>query len=144
LSDSGGGPAYQSRSRKIRHGWSVFGNVERVGPDGTPERLFLQEELFGPEEYQQVVACHYGMGRHNLTKAQTSRDHAKMRYAFQLPLFGEADETRAARSMPPTTDEQTPIRGPAEATRPHKERRDSSECPCSPVALAMRDEHHRK
>jgi hypothetical protein len=33
-------------------GWSVFGNLERVGPDGKPERVFLQEELFGPEEYR--------------------------------------------------------------------------------------------
>ena len=31
------------------HGWPVFGNIERVGPDGKPARVFLQEELFGPE-----------------------------------------------------------------------------------------------
>src|ERR671937_2444068 len=49
-------------------GWPVFGNIERVGPDGRPTRVFLQEELFGPEEYRQIVA--------HLFKAQTSRDHA--------------------------------------------------------------------
>jgi hypothetical protein len=73
------------------HGWPVFGNIERVGPDGTPARVFLQEELFGPEEYRQIVAYHYTMARHHLFKAQTYRDHAKARYGLQLPLFGEDD-----------------------------------------------------
>jgi hypothetical protein len=70
-------------------GWPVFGNIERIGPDGTPARVFLQEELFGPEEYRQIVAYHYGLARHHLVKAQTYRDHAKMRYGLQLPLFSE-------------------------------------------------------
>jgi hypothetical protein len=73
-------------------GWPVFGNIERVGPGGTPARVFLQEELFGPEEYRQIVAYHYGMARHHLFKAQTYRTHAKMRYGLQLPLFGEDDD----------------------------------------------------
>ena len=72
-------------------GWPVFGNIERVGPDGTPARVFLQEELFGPEEYRQIVAYHYGLARHQLFKAQTYRDHAKARYGLQLPLFSEDD-----------------------------------------------------
>jgi hypothetical protein len=72
-------------------GWPVFGNIEWVGPDGTPARVFLQEELFGPEEYRQIVAYHYRMARHHLFKAQTYRDHAKARYGVQLPLFGEDD-----------------------------------------------------
>jgi hypothetical protein len=71
------------------HGWPVFGNIERVGPDGRPTRVFLQEELFGPEEYRQIVAYHYGMARHHLFKAQTYREHAKARYGMQLPLFDE-------------------------------------------------------
>jgi hypothetical protein len=36
-------------------GWPVFGNIARVRDDGRPERVFLQEELFGPEEYRQIV-----------------------------------------------------------------------------------------
>jgi hypothetical protein len=52
-------------------GWPVFGNIERTGPDGKATRVFLQEELFGPEEYQQIVGYHYGMARHHLAKAQT-------------------------------------------------------------------------
>jgi hypothetical protein len=72
-------------------GWPVFGNIARVRDDGRPERVFLQEELFGPEEYRQVVAYHYGMARHHLFKAQTYRDHAKARYGLQLPLFSEDD-----------------------------------------------------
>jgi hypothetical protein len=75
-------------------GWPVFGNIERVDPDGRPERVFLQEELFGPEEYRQIVAYHYRMARHHLVKAQTYREHAKMRYGLQLPLFRE-DESEA-------------------------------------------------
>jgi hypothetical protein len=51
--------------------------------------VFLQEELFGPEEYRQIVAYHYGMPRHHLVKAQTYPDHAKMRYGLQLLLFSE-------------------------------------------------------
>jgi hypothetical protein len=74
-------------------GWPVFGNIARVGPDGTPTRVFLQEELFGPEEYRQIVAYHYTMARHHLFKAQTYRDHAKARYGLQLPLFREDDGT---------------------------------------------------
>jgi len=70
-------------------GWPVFGNIARVRDDGRPERVFLQEELFGPEEYRQVVAYHYGMARHHLFKAQTYRDYAKARYGVQLPLFDE-------------------------------------------------------
>jgi hypothetical protein len=73
------------------HGWPVFGNIARVRDDGRPERVFLQEELFGPEEYRQIVAYHYGMARHHLFKAQTYRDHAKARYGLQLPLFSEDD-----------------------------------------------------
>jgi hypothetical protein len=73
-------------------GWPVFGNIARVGPDGTPARVFLQEELFGPEEYRQIVASHDGLARHHLFKAQTDRDHAKARYGLQLPLFGEDDD----------------------------------------------------
>jgi hypothetical protein len=79
------------RLKQVRdaRSWPVFGNIERIGPDGTPARVFLQEELFGPEEYRQIVAYHYGMARHHLVKAQTYRDHAKMRYGLQLPLFSE-------------------------------------------------------
>lgn len=42
------------RLKQVRdaRGWPVFGNIGRVGPDGTPARVFLQEELFGPEEYR--------------------------------------------------------------------------------------------
>jgi hypothetical protein len=72
-------------------GWPVFGNIARVRDDGRPERVLLQEELFGPEEYRQIVVYHYGMARHHLFKAQTYRDHAKARYGVQLPLF-DADE----------------------------------------------------
>src|SRR5262245_18671236 len=79
------------------HGWPVFGNIERVGPDGTPARVFLQEELFGPEEYRQIVAYHDGLARHHLFKAQTYRDHAKARYGVQLPLFdADGDERDGA------------------------------------------------
>jgi hypothetical protein len=56
-------------------GWPVFGNIERVGP----------------EEYRQTVAYHYTMARHHLFKAHTYRDHSKMRYGLQLPLFSEDD-----------------------------------------------------
>jgi hypothetical protein len=73
------------------HGWPVFGNIARVRDDGRPERVFLQEELFGPEAYRQIVAYHYTMARHHLFKAQTYRDHAKARYGLQLPLFREDD-----------------------------------------------------
>jgi hypothetical protein len=76
-------------------GWPVFGNIARVRDDGRPERVFLQEELFGPEEYQQIVAYHYGMARHHLFKAQTYRDHAKARYGVQLPLFEDDGEGEA-------------------------------------------------
>ena len=51
--------------------------------------MLTRFELFGPEEYRQVVAYHYGMARHHLFKAQTYRDHAKARYGVQLPLFDE-------------------------------------------------------
>ena len=37
-------------------GWPTLANIVREGPAGWPERVFLQEELFGPEEYRQVVA----------------------------------------------------------------------------------------
>jgi hypothetical protein len=30
--------------------WPIFGNIARVRDDGRPERVFRQEELFGPEE----------------------------------------------------------------------------------------------
>ena len=72
-------------------GWPILANIVWVDPNGRPERVFMQEELFGPEEYRQVVAYHYHMARHPLFKAQTYRDHAKARYGFQLPLFGEDD-----------------------------------------------------
>jgi hypothetical protein len=72
-------------------GWPTLANIVREGPDGRPERVFMQEKLFGPEEYRQVVAYHYGMARHHLFKAQTYRDHAKARYGLQLPLFSEDD-----------------------------------------------------
>jgi hypothetical protein len=79
--------------RQVRdgRGWPVLANIVREGPDGRPERVFMQEELFGPEEYRQVVAYHYGMARHHLFKARTYREHAKARYGLQLPLFGEDD-----------------------------------------------------
>jgi hypothetical protein len=72
-------------------GWPTVANIVREGDDGQPERVFMQEELFGPEEYRQVVAYHYGMARHHLFKAQTYCDHAKARYDLQLPLFSEDD-----------------------------------------------------
>ncbi|HYY16234.1 MAG TPA: hypothetical protein VE965_06275 [Gammaproteobacteria bacterium] len=74
-------------------GWPVFGTIARVGPDGTPAHVFLQEELFGPEDYRQIVAYHDGLARHHLCKAQTYRDHAKARDGLQLPLFSEDDNT---------------------------------------------------
>jgi len=73
-------------------GWPVFGHIARVRDDGRPERVFLQEELFGPEASRQIVAYHYSLARHHLCKAQTSRDHATARDGLQLPLFREDDE----------------------------------------------------
>jgi hypothetical protein len=72
-------------------GWPTLANIVRAGDDGRPERVFMQEELFGPEEYRQVVAYHYGLARHHLFKAQTYHEHAKARYGLQLPLFDEDD-----------------------------------------------------
>jgi hypothetical protein len=74
------------------HGWPVFGNIERVDPDGKPARVFLQEELFGPEAYRQIVAYPDRMARHHLCKAQTYRAHAKARYGLQRPLFVEDED----------------------------------------------------
>src|SRR5262245_43579948 len=51
-------------------GWPTLANIVREGPDGRPEHVFMQEALFGPEEYRQVVAYHDGMARHHLFKAQ--------------------------------------------------------------------------
>jgi len=73
-------------------GWPLLANIVRADPDGKSERVFLQEELFGPEEYRQVVAYHYRMARHHLFKAQTYREHAKARFGVQLPLF-DADDS---------------------------------------------------
>jgi hypothetical protein len=70
-------------------GWPTVANIVREGNDGRLERVFLQEELLGPEEYRQVVAYHYRMARHHLFKAQTYREHAKARFGVQLPLFNE-------------------------------------------------------
>lgn len=78
-------------------GWPTLANIVRVGDDGCPARVFMQEELFGPEEYRQVVAYHYGMARHHLFKAQTYRDHAKVRFGLQLPLFNEDNGEGSAR-----------------------------------------------
>jgi hypothetical protein len=72
-------------------GWPTLANIVRQGQDGRLERVFMQEELFGPEEYRQVVAYHYRMARHHLFKAQTYREHAKARFSLQLPLFDEDD-----------------------------------------------------
>ena len=72
-------------------GWPVFGNIARVGPDATPAHVFLHEELFGPEDYRQIVAYQDSLARHHLFKAQTYRDHAKARGSLQLPLFREDD-----------------------------------------------------
>jgi hypothetical protein len=72
-------------------GWPTLANIVRQGQDGRPERVFMQEELFGPEEYRQVVAYHYRMARHHLFKARTYREHVKARFGLQLPLFDEDD-----------------------------------------------------
>ena len=82
------------RLRQVRdgRGWPTLANIVRVDPDGRTARVFMQEELFGPEEYRQVVAYyHYGLARHHLFKAQTYREHAKARFGLQLPLFEEDD-----------------------------------------------------
>lgn len=63
----------------------------RGGSQRPSEHVFLQEELFGPEKYRQVVAYHCRMAQHHLFKAQTCRKHTKARYGVQLPLFDEAD-----------------------------------------------------
>jgi len=73
-------------------GWPTFGSIERLDEHGQPERIFMQEELFGPEEYRQIVTYHHGVARHHLFKAQTYRDHAKARYGLQLPLLDEEDD----------------------------------------------------
>jgi hypothetical protein len=77
-------------------GWPTLANIVRQGQDGRPERVFMQEELFGPEEYRQVVAYHYRMARHHLFKAQTYREHAKARFGLQLPLLDEDDSGDSA------------------------------------------------
>src|SRR4029453_16185117 len=72
-------------------GWPTVANIVREGDDGRPERAFMQEGPFRPEEDRQAGGCRYGMARHHLFKAQTYRDHAKARYGLQLPLFDEVD-----------------------------------------------------
>jgi hypothetical protein len=81
-------------------GWPMLANIVRADDHGRPERAFMQEELFGPEEYRQVVAYHYGMARHHLFKAQTCREHAKARYGLQLPPFREDDEEGSSEDEP--------------------------------------------
>jgi hypothetical protein len=73
-------------------GWPVFGNVARVRHHGLLERVFLQEERFGPEAYRQIVAYIYAMARHHLCKTQSYRGHAKAHGGLQLPLFSEDDD----------------------------------------------------
>jgi hypothetical protein len=99
-------------------GWPVFGSIARVGPDGTPARVFLQEELFGPEEYRQIVAYHYGMARHHLFKAQTYREHAKARYGLQLPLFDEDDGALGDEPGPPEIHHAHALAGSGETPGP--------------------------
>jgi hypothetical protein len=77
-------------------GWPVFENIARVKHDGTPERVFLQEELFGPEEYRQIVAYHDGMARHHLFKAQTYRDQGALRGPAAALRRGRRREGRGA------------------------------------------------
>jgi hypothetical protein len=72
-------------------GWPILANVVREGHDGWPKRVCLQEELFDPKEYRQMVASHDGLARHHLVKARTSCEHAKRRFGVQLPLFDEDD-----------------------------------------------------
>ena len=74
-------PVARRRLKQVTNaqGWPVFGNIARVRHDGRPERVFLQEELFGPEDYRPIVASHDSLVRHPLCTAQTSRDHAKAR-----------------------------------------------------------------
>ena len=48
------------RAAQLRR-WGTVQNIARVGPDGTPARVFLQEELFGPEAYRPIVAYHYSL-----------------------------------------------------------------------------------
>ena len=56
-------------------GWPVLANIVRAGPDGRSERVFMQKELFGPEEYRQVVAYHYRMERHQAMTKHARRTH---------------------------------------------------------------------
>jgi hypothetical protein len=93
-------------------GWPILANIVREGHDGRPERVFMQEELFSPEEYRQVVAYHYRMARHHLFKAQTYRGHAKARYGVQLPLF-DADEDE--RDGNPEASYHDEVHRPADA-----------------------------
>jgi hypothetical protein len=68
------------------------GTIDRAGgPQRPAEHVFMQDVLFGPEEYRQMVTYHYRMACRHLFKAQTYRDHAKARYGVQLPLFDEED-----------------------------------------------------
>jgi hypothetical protein len=80
------------RLKQVRHarGRPVFGNIERVGSDGTPARVFLPDELFGPEEPRQIVAYHDGIPRHHLNLPEPRQ----VRYGLQLPLCREDNEER--------------------------------------------------
>jgi hypothetical protein len=86
----------------------MLANIVRAGDAGRPERVFMQERLFGPEEYRYVVAYHYHMARHHLFKAQTYRDHSKARYGLQLPLFREDDEEGGGDGVTPGTRATSP------------------------------------
>jgi hypothetical protein len=81
------------RLKQITHaqGWPVFGTIARVGPEGTPARVCLQEERFGPEASRPIVASHDGLVRHHLCQAQTCRDRAKARDGLQPPLCSADD-----------------------------------------------------
>ena len=61
-------------------GWPTLANIVRAGDDGRPERVFMQEELFGPEEYRQVVAYHDRMARHHLPATYRGRGGERTRW----------------------------------------------------------------
>jgi hypothetical protein len=46
-------PGHRPRQVTDGRGWPTVANIVRAGDDGRPARVFMPEELFGPQEYRQ-------------------------------------------------------------------------------------------
>jgi hypothetical protein len=85
------------QTKDPKSGRPLFANLELISEDGEVSNGYMQEILFEPSHYRQVISYHVRTANHHINEAREYATNLEHRYGEQFLLpFPEPEEIRKA------------------------------------------------